>query len=676
MTKIITENFKTETTHSLFDTLSSDNYYVMASTTKTNIEFEQTPTIKNTQRSKRDFQRRVLFANRVNADDARYMFLENSWVRGTVYDQYDDEKDIETLNMFVTVQEGGTTSLASDFMVLKCLDNNNGSPSQEVPGTIDKEAGTIVTTQDGYVWQYMFNVEEGDNGGAIEKYRTATTLPLPKFTQDGGGYGDRVVAAMASENVSRIEIVSTPIGSFNQYLFGMTTSIADSSDVQTLSSKETLDSGIREVVVSTTPLVGRSLYTEDNAYKNMYLRHNISGKLYTVVASETIDATLKLLIDVSEYAEPDNFSPQAGAVQCQLVIKILVSNSKIGQRESEIDSEENLEFNCKAYGKLDEKGTLKQISFERRGEHYKFATAKVIYPPFLKTSVNASGETTELRVVLSPKGGHGSDPIAELAMSRLTVVTNFTGQEDLDTPTTNTYTIVGLVKNPVMLDENGNSTIPSNNKAPHIIDNRLRLSTSGNITPNQIQVGHTVEQYIKTIPLGEAVSGVSYTIVDAGNMLDVDFQGLGAANANLGTVFTSTSDIVGLDSSKKARLSFATGSVDENAPEYDYSIEKISGKIHEITYDPNYNVDSGQSSGTTFVYLHDFFGDFESKFQKGIFYIKETDTAEVSINNEVATEIKYGEYQPYTGELLHFIDFSPIPRTEETTEKIKFTFDF
>ena len=35
MTKIITENFKTETTHSLYDSLALHNYYVMASASLT-----------------------------------------------------------------------------------------------------------------------------------------------------------------------------------------------------------------------------------------------------------------------------------------------------------------------------------------------------------------------------------------------------------------------------------------------------------------------------------------------------------------------------------------------------------------------------------------------------------------------------------------------------------------
>ena len=74
MTKIITENFKTETTHSLFDSLASDNYYVMASTSLNSTEFAKESTITNTQFDKRDFQKKVIFANRVTQENARYMF--------------------------------------------------------------------------------------------------------------------------------------------------------------------------------------------------------------------------------------------------------------------------------------------------------------------------------------------------------------------------------------------------------------------------------------------------------------------------------------------------------------------------------------------------------------------------------------------------------------------------
>ena len=199
------------------------------------------------------------------------MFFENPWLRGTVYDQYDDTKDIEELNMYVTLQEDGETS---PYIVLKCLDNNNGATSEEIPGAVDAKNYRVVQTQDGYVWQYMFSIPKGQ----VEQYRTPTSLPLPLYPDDGGGYGDPDVVRNARENISRIDIESTPIGQFNQYLFGLATTEGNASDVQSIDSRETATSGVRQVTLTTTSVTGRSLYTETNAYKNMYLRHP-SGKL-------------------------------------------------------------------------------------------------------------------------------------------------------------------------------------------------------------------------------------------------------------------------------------------------------------------------------------------------------------------------------------------------------------
>ena len=653
MPKIITENFKVENTHALFDTLSSDNYYIMASTSITPSEFELGDSITNSQVDKRDFQRKVIFANKIGPKSARYMFLENSWQRGTVYDQYDDTKDIETLNMVVTIQ------IDSDFMVLKCLDNNNGAPSQEIPGTVDETNYTKVSTEDGYVWQYMFTVKGSD----AELYRTPTSLPLPTYPENGGGYGDFNVAQRTQEDISRVDIVSTPLGQFNQYLFGRATDISNGSDVQTITSKETVVKGVREVTVSTTAITGRTLYTERNSYRNMYLRHNESGKLYDVLASETVENTIKLTVRTGD--TNDSFTPSAvsGAVNCQLVIKVLVTNSTI---EGET---------CKAYGVLDENGTLKRVSFEltdqfnSRGTNYKFATAQLVYPPFLKASVRASGQETVLRAIVSPKGGHGSDPISELAMSRLAFVANFSGS-NLNTPNSNTYSMAGLIKNPTLLDANGNSTIPENPETSHIVDNRLKIICDGNVL-SKVSDNNYVEQYIEHISIQRAENGVSYTIIDVGNLGDSDqFITFGVSDPvdiKPGTTFVAQ-NIEQLQIGSEATLAKVTTKVDREDVEYDYSVEVLRARVHASSY-------SAATQKTT-ISLVDYYGDFESDFQPGVIYINEKESSTVSINNVIAENIIYGEYQVYSGDLLHFIDFSPIERTASTIEKVKFTFDF
>ena len=669
MTKIITENFKTETTHALFDTLGTEDYYVVASTAVNATEFELDPTIQNTQKDKRDFQRKIIFGNRINQVDARYMFLENPWTRGTVYDQYDDSKDIESLNMIATIQD----QAGGDYMVLKCLDNNNGAESQEIPGTIDSDNYRVVSTQDGYVWQYMFTVP----ASLAVRYRTATSLPLPSFTEFGGGYGHPDVYNRAREDISRIDITNSPVGQFNQYLFGPATSISDTSDVLTISSKQTANRGITEVLVSTTPVTGRTLYSEQNSYKNMYLRHNGSGKLYSVVSSETIENNIKLMVRTSEYENPDSFTPgsQEGGVQCQLVIKIRVTNSDIAGET------------CKAYGLLNESGTLTRIGFEllplpvnTRGSKYKFATAEVVYPPFLKTSVQASGQETVLRAVVSPRGGHGSDPISEMAMSRLSMVASFSSQNNTIIPTTNTYSIVGLLKNPKITDENGNSLIPTDDSA-HIFDNRLKIEVRGDVT-GTVSANNYVEQYIETVDIQQLKNGSTYTIVSLGNMNAEDptqWNDIGVPLTTTpapGVVFTAQ-NIEGIQSGKQAVLAVARGEVNVNDSEYDYRLEVIKGKVHDVVYDPTNNLGiEGNTDGSTAIYVVDYYGDFQYKFQDGIFYIKQDESSTVSINSLDAIQITYGPYEAYSGDLLHFIDFTPIPREADKEEKIKFTFDF
>ena len=75
----------------------------------------------------------------------------------------------------------------------------------------------------------------------------------------------------------------------------------------------------------------------------------------------------------------------------------------------------------------------------------------------------------------------------------------------------------------------------------------------------------------------------------------------------------------------------------------------------------------------------DYYGAFENKFHKGPISVKADlvtpVSAELSINN-ASTDVVYGKYTPYTGELLHYIDFDPITRQLERKEKIKFIFDF
>jgi hypothetical protein len=605
MAKIITENFKVETTKELFGSFVSNNatvssnfatslgvydtsnslslsssnasditgivntqlanlnpesdYYIMGSS------IDKPNSIANTQFEKREFERRVIFGNKVGVDEIRYMFNINNWAAGTVYDDFDDTQDASLLNMIVTVvnDEG-------NYYVFKCLDNNNSGPSTSAPSLneIDTSTYELIISSDGYVWKYMFSVTSAE----AQVFATTDSLPLPY-----PALGDTLVQSGAKEGLSQIVITNTPSGLFSKCVFGPGTTTADASTVacETVTQDSALTTK-KSIVVKISPKSGSFLDTSDNSYANLYLWRS-DGKVFDVITSAQPSGTGQYINIVISTSETVTSFTQGGKTY-KLLPKIRVSRSTSSGTP------------CVAYGIIDQFGTLTKVAFTTKGSEYKYATAKLILPAGVAASANEQNLTaTSLRPIISPTGGHGSNAIAEMSMSRLGVVTNFSG-EDVLTPNANFYTKVALVKNPIFND----ATKPAQ------LDNRTVVTLTGDVT-SVASVGRYITQ---TISLGDS----------------------------LGT-------------------------------------EQVVGKIHQSVYDGTTN---------TKVYLVDYTGDFQNSFQTGKIFIK-TDPASadnvtgIDINN---SNVVYGNYKAYSGDILHFVDFDPIQRQADRKEKIKFIFDF
>ena len=658
MAKIITENFRVETASELFNSFKSDNsvlsanfllqlesyntdnalglsptnttdiqafvdeqlntlrpeshYYIMASS------IDKANNILNTQKEKRAFSNRIVFGNKITDADVRYMFYKNNWESGIIYDDFDDMEDVTVSNTVVTVPD-----VEGNYTVFKCIENNYDSPSTITPvfGGIVSSSDEFIVTADGYVWKYMFSITAND----AMIYQTSDSLPLPY-----PAYGDTNVIAYAQDTVSQILIESTPVNQFSAYLFGPEGSNTDASDVTAFSQ---VQSGTtKSIVVDITPKVGFSLYTTDDAYANMYLKVSSSGELYNVIASSYASATqIKLTISTTDDI------PQNTA--CQLLPKIVVSESTFTGEP------------CRAHGILDKFGTLVRIGFRSKGTEYTTAHAQVAYPKGLNPT-----SPTVLRTVISSRGGHGSNPVHELAMSRLSVITNFSGVDGI-IPDSNSYTKVGLVKNPIFTD---GISVDS-------FDNRGSITITGDVTGTAL-AGHFIQQYLKDVALDALNIGNSYVIAE-----------LGTTTQQLWNIAAGTSGIVYAlgDTFVAASVTSGTGIVSSYrlAPDLGAAIDEgdeiITAKIHQSVYDSGLDV--------TTIYIVDYVGDFENKFQNGTIYIRTSLTAAsaytLSINN-ASTDIAYGKYVAYTGDLLHYIDFDPITRQIDRKEKIKFIFDF
>lgn len=602
MAKITTENFKAETTLELYNSFlasSGTNYYIMASATSPETDANgDAISITNTQRSTREFKKRVIFGNRVTQENLRYMFPIRNWEQNKVYDSYDDTKDVETLDMFVTVLDGGIVG-ESSYKVYKCIKNNNGGPSIENPTTstdsvLNNFEGTL---DDGYIWKFMFEVIPSE----YINFGTNTLLPLP-FP------GDPNVIAAAKEEVSDVVIENTVTGLFLSYV---NTSNPDIGvripSISGVSSVET-SSSIKEIFISITS----DVLSNDDAYKNMHLVTPTRGIVYDILSSSLITnagnsqvSVIKLEIfnqELEDETDPVTLDLLTQNEAYRIVPKILISKSDGKQ--------------AVAVGELDEFGTLIDVNVIEKGSEYKTASATVLIPENAQTTTN---DTFTLRCIVSPKGGHGSDPVKEMAMSRLGVVTSYSGTIE-NIPITNTYTQVGLVKGvefstitPYPLeeaDEFGNIQYEETpiTELPDTFDNRLQVVLEGNVTAS-IQAGDIVEKDV--------------------------YQG------------TSI-------------------------------IETISAIVHEVELllDGNTKIYLVDYDGNFIARFHEY-RDGANELDYTI-RIRDPDSLsfETAQINKSTNSVIYGNYKAYSGDVLHFVDFEPIERRVDRQEKIKFVFDF
>lgn len=590
MAKIVTENFKVETTNELYgsflnenestvqsfktsldsynanenvelspsevDTITDlvrgeinrylpeNNYYVFASS------IDKTQDITNSQFEKREFLRRVVFGKKMTTSGIKYMFSRRPWTPGTVYDDFDDVANVEDLNMFVTVPDGEQNE--GPYKVFKCIANGNDSPSTVKPSVNSTDPTIEVLLADGYIWKYMFNIPVSE----YAEYSTINSLPYVE---------DVRITNNALEDISNILIEDTQTGLFAGYNPG---TVRLQSIVAAAGENRW---ELEFITGETSPRSGRG------AYVGMYLRFDRDGEVYDIVDSRVISAgqnNKTVFLTITSVGNPRD-SYDVLLDDAEILPKIAISPS------NDVDTG----VNAKAYGRLDVNGTLNEIYFVNKGSGYKYATAKISLPPALELDNPNPEAVTRLRTIISPRGGHGSDPISELFMSRLAIITNFFSDSGSDIPDNGTYTKVGLVKNPSFRDGTFTDTI----------DNRMRIVIDGGSAPLA-----SVGQYL----------------------------------------------------------------VEEQTD------QTIHARIHEIT----------QESGSYVIYCVDYTGDYNANFTLGAeLKVKDSLTSEsfetVTINNNSGS-VTLGNYVPFTGDLLHFVDFDPIERQPDRKEKIKFVFDF
>ena len=449
MAEVLTTKLKNDTLR-LFknDILNQEFFFTVSS-----IATGSTPIpAVNSQYSKNEFKENLLFGKRVFESDIKYMIKYYPWQKDTVYTQYDDTTNLEGTNFYSVV--GPTNNDSGDYRVYKCLNNNNGAPSTVPPNYNAETVRQIYSMPDGYVWKFMYYLTEQE----FEAYNAVGFVPITGVFEEDPTY--ERFDAVANTNVA---ITGSEVSSIFVENYIDNNGYTQTVEIGVIGGPPGND--------STLVLRSEFLSEIQNYYSGMTIYVTIFGtqisKAYVIDTYEWDPAADRGRIKVIGNPVSDGIIINS---TFRIVPTVVVEGDGTG---------------CVAVPNVID-GVIKTIEIIEAGQDYNNITAYVVDPnydfdPDASTSVDIRAI---LRPVLSPKGSHNFNIIDELHCRHVLLYSYITETDNNQIGRSNTYSAVGLMKNPVFTAD----PETANTASPPIFDNRLEIITNdyGKVTVDSI----------------------------------------------------------------------------------------------------------------------------------------------------------------------------------------------
>lgn len=377
---------------------------------------EPTPTLPedNEQYLQYEAHREFVGAKKINTSDVSHVTTRYDWTSGTTYSMYRDTDE--------GMYERPFYVLTDEFNVYKCLYNNKGSASTVKPNGFST---LPFTTSDGYTWKYMYTVSLGE----ANKFLTSAHVPVKTINaSDGSAESSRQLAVQNAAVNGSIQIVeSVDVGSnYLQVANGIVESGGKSTITLSVASSD-----------SVSPI--------DNIYNG--------SSIY--ITSGTGAGQLRRVIDYSGSTKTFTVNT-AFATTPNTDSRVIVSPTVtiIGDG-----------VGAKAYARVDTStGAISNVAVIDTGSRYTRAQAIIS-----ANSIQGSGATAN--VVISPVGGHGSDPVRELAADKIMLNVQFQGSEGVSAtgkgfiPSNTQFRSISILKDPVLKVNANNDLQPIENIA-------------------------------------------------------------------------------------------------------------------------------------------------------------------------------------------------------------------
>lgn len=440
MAEVLTTKLKNDTIRLFYDDILNNEYYFAVSSISLD-ELSRVDAV-NSLYSKNQFKENIIFGKKVYPEDIKFMIKYYPWQSDTVYDQYDDKTNLEDKKFYAVV--GPNNNDSGDYRVYKCLDNNNGAASVSPPNYNAETKKQIYAETDGYVWKFMYYLTEQE----FEAYNAVGYIPLEKVFDI-----NPVPERFDSVANTTVEITGSQISDIvveNAFDNNGYPSVENGIIINTPNNDGTFL--IRNANLSET----------SNFYSGMTIY--ITNKADEVSRSYIIDTYRWDENPASDIAKVRVIGdPLAdgivGSSTFRIVPTITLSGDGSGAEVVAIVTENR----------------ITGVEVLQPGNDYNNVTATVVDPQINFDPSNASTIDVRavLRPVLSPFGGHDFNLIDEMHCRNILMYAYITESDNNKIGQSNSYSAVGLIKNPEFSPDPDNA----NTASPLVFDNRIEIIT-------------------------------------------------------------------------------------------------------------------------------------------------------------------------------------------------------
>ena len=430
MAEVLTSKLKSDTTRMFYADIQDNDFYVFVSSVTQGVD---RVSATNSQGSKNQFLENTVFGKKVLGTDTKFMIKYHPWQKDQTYIQYDDQEDMTDKKFYAVV--GPTNNDTGDYRIFKCLFNNNNSPSTAPPNWNPFTEGQIYRTADKYVWKFMYVITPSE----FEAYNAVGFIPLADdliINPDPNADANNVVYGSELSDI----FVENPVDnagypSVSGFL------MASPGNDGTLTVRA---NNINQIANFYS---GMSIYVTnpDGGPSNLYVIDTYSFEIGNQFGKIKVSG-----------------SPLSDGVLNGSTFTIVPTCVIKGDGTG-----------AKALPNVIN-GNISSLLILEQGSGYTNVTASIVDPTFdfdpedpISIDVRA-----KLRPVLSPKGGHGWNMIDEMHCRHILLYGYITEANNNKIGATNTYSHLGIVKNPDFVSASANTA-----NTPLVFDNRIEIIT-------------------------------------------------------------------------------------------------------------------------------------------------------------------------------------------------------